>query len=78
MRCDICGSKKNVRMFYAPMRMTFYTECRKCFEKAFILGSKMSGIAFTAENMEKEWESGGTSLRQGASSNEQKRQNHNQ
>lgn len=58
MRCDLCGSKKNVRAFYGYLKKTYYKECRECFEKAFIYGCKMGNVPYTKEDIEKEWNRG--------------------
>lgn len=56
MKCDLCGSEKNVRQF-AGIRGK-YTECRKCFEKAMKLGVSMLGGKLTKEILESEWNRG--------------------
>lgn len=58
MKCDLCGSRKNVREFWAPMRRTFYKECRKCFELGFKMLSQCEWAQLTEEDMEREWASG--------------------
>lgn len=58
MKCELCGSKKNVRKFYGFMHNKFYTECRKCFEKAMDYAAKMQGTTYTKEEIETEWNSG--------------------
>lgn len=58
MRCDLCGSKKNVRIFYAPIRQCFYKECRTCFVKAMRLGALMSRHTITKHQLEQEWQRG--------------------
>lgn len=58
MRCDICGSKKNVRIFYAPTRQRFYKECRTCFLKAMRLGALTCRHTITKQQLEQEWQRG--------------------
>ena len=31
MKCDICGSKKDVRKFYGFIHRKYYKECKQCF-----------------------------------------------
>lgn len=57
MKCDLCGSKKNVRQF-TGMKGNKYTECRECFEKAMKLGVSMLGEKLTKEILENEWNKG--------------------
>lgn len=58
MRCDLCGSKKNVRSFPSVLGRSDYKECRECFEKAFVYGCKMGNVSYTKEDIEKEWNRG--------------------
>ena len=34
MKCEICGSKKDVKAFYGYIANRYYTECRQCFDLA--------------------------------------------
>jgi hypothetical protein len=54
MRCDICGSRKDVRKWWGMLKGRYYTECRQCFLKAVKLYNPNS----TQEAIEAEWARG--------------------
>ena len=56
MKCEICGSKKDVRIFTSEMGGRAYKECRKCFDKIRL----MFGETYTNEEIEEEWSRGKT------------------
>lgn len=49
MKCDLCGSKKDVRKFYGVIKQKYYKECRECFEKV------MAKTLYPKEVWEREW-----------------------
>jgi hypothetical protein len=55
MKCEICGSKKNVKCFYGPIENRFYTECRACYEKAML---RCPSHITSKANLEKIWDNG--------------------
>lgn len=64
MKCELCSSKKNVRLFGGILFKSSYTECRKCFEKAMGMQKRLimkceniSEQQFD-EYMEQEWNRG--------------------
>ena len=56
MKCEICGSKKDVRLFTSAMGGKPYTECRKCFDRIRM----MFGDTYTDAEVEEEWNRGKT------------------
>lgn len=54
MKCEICGSKKDVRLFTSVFGRPPYTECRKCFLKI----AKLYGKLYSKDEIEKEWQRG--------------------
>ena len=58
MRCEICGSKKDVRIFQSVMGHVSYKECRKCFELGVRLGCAMQDLKLDKEALEAEWNRG--------------------
>lgn len=55
MRCEICGSRKDVRKFFGYVYGRSYTECRKCF----LLVMSKCGAKDKGE-IEEEWNRGKT------------------
>lgn len=54
MKCEICGSRKDVRKWYGMLNGRYYTECRQCFLKAVTLYNPDT----TQEEIEAEWARG--------------------
>ena len=58
MKCDICGSEKNVRQFGGIVFGKAYRECRQCFEASMRIFASHCAMELTQEDMEYEWNQG--------------------
>ena len=58
MKCDLCGSKKNVRVFQSSFGKPPYKECRKCFELIMRQACNFHGLKLDNEVIEVEWNKG--------------------
>ena len=58
MKCDLCGSKKNVRVFQSSFGKPPYKECRKCFELIMRQACNFHGLKLDNEAIEVEWNKG--------------------
>lgn len=60
MRCELCGSKKDVRWFSGKLiYKNGFTECRECFDKVS-MGRYAEAMNLTKAEIEEEWERGKT------------------
>lgn len=58
MKCDLCGSKKNVRQFGGVLFGKAYRECRSCFEASMNLFASSARLELTQDDLEYEWNLG--------------------